>query len=488
MALNQTSLDPRSRPGTIFTGLGINPYEVWQGRVQQEADAAKLAAAKKAQEDAVKKAQLEAGKVEFGKVYREHSPEFTQATNAFLQADAERVRKFNTTKNPDDDIFTYGSRAWDERQQQISTLKIYSEHSQQQQAIAEKFETEMINNPGKYTQEDINAIRTLVKTSPFEVMYAGIDVSNPDLYGHWDKQKTLTDAKSLLDKEGWGNATYDEASDMFTTQSGEKITPLRVKQTAIALTDPKSQSGMRWAIEIQGMSDEEKKRLEGEAEKMSKELGVPVSAAAAKAYEDMKQFIISSSKETKSRAGFVSSAGYGEKEMADRFVKAFLGLSSNDPELLQEYYYEFSGDVPGIPKGAGVRYYKSDVFNGYRIGGTKEDPITIKSIYKVGNMTYIETDEVETITETDGTKRKQNKIYSTPTEQFATNYMEPLQEYNTELKKPPIEKRLKEMQVVTPGGAIIAKPQRELPKQTGVVGGTTSGTPSGTTASLYDQP
>jgi hypothetical protein len=54
MALNQTSLDPRSRPGTIFTGLGINPYEVWQGRVQQEADAAKLAAAKKAAEDKAK--------------------------------------------------------------------------------------------------------------------------------------------------------------------------------------------------------------------------------------------------------------------------------------------------------------------------------------------------------------------------------------------------------------------------------------------------
>jgi hypothetical protein len=472
MALNQTSLDPRSRPGTIFTGLGINPYEVWQGRVQQEADAAKLAAAKKAQEDAAKKAQLEAGKVEFGKVYREHAKEFTETTNAFLQADAERVRQYNMTKNPDDDIFTYGSRAWNERQQQLNTLKNYSEHSQQQQAIADKFEQEMITNPGKYTQEDIEAVRTLARMSPFEVIYNNIDISNPEILGHWDKQKTLTDAKALLAPEGWGNAIYDEASDMFTTQSGEKITPLRVKQTAIALTDPKSQSGMRWAIEIQGMSDEEKKRLEGEANKMSKELGVPVSPAAAKAYEDMKQFIVSSYKETKSRAGFVSSAGYGEKEIADRFVKAILGLSSNDPELLQEYYIEFSGDVNGVPTGlGGVRTYKSDVFNGYRIGGTKEDPITIKGIYKVGDNTYIETDE------------KQNNIYVTPTEQFATNYMERFQEYNTELKKPPIEKRLKDLQVVTPGGAIIAKPQRKLPKETGWVDGTP--TPQ-TTDNMYE--
>ena len=465
MALNQTSLDPRSRPGTIFTGLGINPYEVWQGRVQQEADAAKLAAAKKAQEDAAKKAQLEAGKVEFGKVYREHAKEFTETTNAFLQADAERVRQYNMTKNPDDDIFTYGSRAWNERQQQISTLKIYSEHSQQQQAIAEKFETEMINNPGKYTQEDINAIRTLVKTSPFEVMYAGIDVSNPDLYGHWDKQKTLTDAKSLLDKEGWGNATYDEASDMFTTQSGEKITPLRIKQTAVALTDPKSQSGMRWAIEIQGMSDEEKKRLEGEAEKMSKELGVPVSAAAAKAYEDMKQFIVSSYKETKSRAGYEAAYGYGEKEGADRIVKYLSGISSDNPEVVQwESVEELFGTAAGQAEQAKGLY-------GVPLGKIPTQKGEVQTyagnLYKFqrGGKNYI---QMEVILNTG----QLVKTIESPQEDFMNNNIQLFIEGSPELKIGNVYKAAQEQKRIKESGYVT-------PDQKG-------DTPSGTTNELYE--
>jgi hypothetical protein len=468
-----SNLDPRSRPGTILPGLNINPYDVWQKRVATEQEAGKLAAAKAKQDAENKKAALEAGKYEFKEVHRPHTAEYTQLGNEYINQEAARMQKFAQTKNPDDDPNNYGSRAWTEREQGRLGLQQYAGYSNQQKSMAEKYQEKKFASPSLYTPEDDEWVSLVTTMSPLEAIEKGINLQDPNIIGHWDKDEVLTPIKNILESEEYGGATYDPDLDMFITTSGKKVTTERVDQAAFAIAAPGTIGGFRWGNEIEKLSDAEKKRINEGAARLSKKYNREITPEQFKASEDAKSIARSGSTTTKSRAGFFEAESGYDLDIADRVVSATLGLSSMDPKFLEEYAVEVkSGPNNEIYEG---RVYKTDAFNGYVIEkDSKGNETRIKGIYVTSDgRAIIETDQKETKTDNTNPEKPitttKIKTIETPANMFANNFMEPLTEFNTELKKGPVERILKKKGVVDERTGKITPPQPSGPvKETGL--------------------
>lgn len=380
-----SNLDPRSRPGTILPGLNINPYDVWQKRVATEQEAGKLAAAKAKQDAENKKAALEAGKYEFKEVHRPHTAEYTQLGNEYINQEAQRMQKFAQTKNPDDDPNNYGSRAWTEREQGRLGLQQYAGYSNQQKSMAEKYQEKKFASPSLYTPEDDEWVSLVTTMSPLEAIEKGINLQDPNIIGHWDKDEALAPVKAILDSEAFGGATWDPELDIFTTTSGERVTPERVDQAAFAIAAPGTIGGFRWGNEIKKMSEEEQKRLAEGAARMSKKYNREITPEQFKASEDAKYIARSGSTTTKSKAGLYGTGSVDDRENSSWWADAVTGLGEGKSDIMRPIVIQpQKGLTPreqvaaaieeaGLPKGINHdAVYKAWL----KAGGPKEFEIT----------------------------------------------------------------------------------------------------------------
>ena len=458
MARSGLDLDPRSRPGTILPGYGTNPLEVAQGRMKQEQvaglQADKIAADK---EKADKAAQM-ASVPEFGTAYAPHTNEFLQKTGAFTNNFGSRLQKYNQTKDPNDDPTNPSSRAFMETQAEKWALNQELKISQQDQADWTAFEKEYNANPGKYTPEEFQMKRAYHEASP--ALKISGQVTAPEIVGYWDKGKVIKEAFDTIPETAWENSVYDPTLDMFTETGGAGISDKTIKGQAFAIAAPGTQSGMRWEKEVSQLPVAAQQKLATAAQKEG------VTPAQYKAYEDMKGLAYNKYTESKKNAGLQQSkfgAGWGNDDVAaDRWVKYTLGVTANNPEVftpINEFYSgEYKQGTKGImglpdklPDGANA------VFQGYK--GQKVGKSDGKDLYVTfGTRNGDGTISLYASTELGASDfKKMRKVLHTNQGDFASDVVEMMTEANEELKKPAVEKKLKEYGVVRESGDIQVK-------------------------------
>ncbi len=332
MALNQTSLDPRSRPGTIFTGLGINPYEVWQGRVQQEADAAKLAAAKKAAED---KAKAEGLKLPtFKDVALPHSQEWLDLQAQYVRDDADRWRKFDQTKDEAYNPLNPASEAYKLRYNQIQALTQYASASNEKEKRYNAFRTKYDTEPNTFTPEEVESWESYYRSSPIAEI-SGTVVA-PDILGTWNKTEDITKILGTITPTLFGGSTWDPENDWFSTSDGKRVTTDQLFEAAKANAGPRTKIGLQYMREYNLKPKEVQEQIAEEAKKNN------LTIEQQLAYNDLYGYAYTNAKETKQKAGiYGSGTGKDQIESSDWWSYIVGGWGRGKDEAMRPVTIEY---------------------------------------------------------------------------------------------------------------------------------------------------
>lgn len=446
---------PESLSPGVLPDSGLQPVKVAQDRMAMEQKANQL----KATADAAKKA--EAAKVketfkepDYSKVYFLHTQRASQKYSDFEKGLAQIEKNWadnptNPEMNPDQEGTMANAQKKKLYFDQVQFVKNSEDIKERAAEIRKAYGTRTDIMPEYW--EDVAAWET-----SDEALQGKANMPEPEMY--WDKAKAYEDyfGKIKADKRATAEETGGGYIDEMTV---ETITEPDIRNVAQSMaTDRLAAANIQKEIDALGAAEK--------AALMEQSRQSGMTPVSQKFYND--NLYRTQRVETKNKSSDATfnnqwGSGWGNDDVAaDRWVKYTLGVTANNPEVftpIDEFYSgEYKQGTKGImglpdklPDGANA------VFQGYK--GQKVGKSNGKDLYVTfGTRNGDGTISLYASTELGASDfKKMRKVLHTNQGDFASDVVEMMTEANEELKKPAVEKKLKEYGVVRESGDIQVK-------------------------------
>jgi len=445
---------PESLSPGVLPDSGLQPVKVAQDRMEMEQKANQL----KAAADAAKKA--EAAKVketfkepDYSKVYFLHTQRASQKYSDLEKGLAQIEKNWadnptNPEMNPDQEGTMANAQKKKLYFDQVQFVKNSEDIKERAAEIRKAYGTRTDIMPEYW--EDVAAWET-----SDEALQGKANMPEPEMY--WDKARAYEDyfGKIKADKR----ATATAGGGYIDEKTVETITKPDIRNVAQSMaTDRLAAANIQKEIDALGAAEK--------AALMEQSRQSGMTPVSQKFYND--NLYRTQRVETKNRSSDATfnnqwGSGWGNDDVAaDRWVKYTLGVTANNPEVftpIDEFYSgEYKQGTKGImglpdklPDGANA------VFQGYK--GQKVGKSNGKDLYVTfGTRNGDGTISLYASTELGASDfKKMRKVLHTNQGDFASDVVEMMTEANEELKKPAVEKKLKEYGVVRESGDIQVK-------------------------------